>query len=71
MTCSTMLRRRAGGGFVEQIRPGPIIPTDREQGQKPTVVVIHRVLAKHSEHETCPEAGEQAHPGLATSPTAK
>ncbi|MEV8529758.1 recombinase family protein [Streptomyces sp. NPDC052000] len=56
-----VLRRRAGGGSVEQIQPDLIIPTGKRKGQNPSVASIYRALAEHAKREAYPEAVEQAH----------
>ncbi|WP_294013536.1 hypothetical protein [Streptomyces sp.] len=48
----TVLRRKALGESVEQIRPALIIPTGKRKRQSPTVASIYRTLA---EHMPCPD----------------
>jgi hypothetical protein len=55
----TVLRRRAGGGSVEQIQPDLIIPTGQRKGQNPAVASLYRALAEHAKREAYPEAFEQ------------
>jgi len=43
----TVLRRRANGESVEQIRPDLIIPTGKRKGQHPSPASIYRALAEH------------------------
>ncbi|WP_254898180.1 recombinase family protein [Kitasatospora sp. NA04385] len=57
----TVLRRRAAGESVEQIRPDLIIPTDKRKGQNPGLASIYRALAEHEKAQAYPEAVEQAH----------
>jgi hypothetical protein len=59
-----VLRRRAGGEFVEQIQPDLIIPTGKRKRQNPSVAGIYRALAEHAKREAYPEAVEQAHADL-------
>lgn len=57
----TVLRRRAAGESVEQIRPDLIIPTGRRKGHNPGLASIYRALADHHKAQTYPEAVDQAH----------
>ncbi|MGK4586102.1 recombinase family protein [Kitasatospora sp. HPMI-4] len=56
----TVLRRRANGETVEQIRPDLIIPTGKRKGQSPGVATIYRALAEHAKRQAYPEAVAQA-----------
>ena len=56
----TVLRRRAAGESVEQIRPDLLIPTGRRKGQNPGLASIYRALADHRRAQAYPEAVEQA-----------
>src|SRR5664279_5661439 len=58
----TVLRRRANGESVEQIRPDLIIPTGKRKGQHPpSPASIYRALAEHDK--------AQAYPRPSTKPT--
>ncbi|MFK0258676.1 recombinase family protein [Streptomyces sp. NPDC090445] len=57
----TVLRRRAAGESVEQIRPDLIIPTGKRKGQNPGLASIYRALAEHEKRQAYPEAVEAAH----------
>ena len=61
----TVLRRRANGVSVEQIRPDLIIPTGKRKGQHPSLASIYRALAEHDKAQTYPEAIDQAHADFA------
>ena len=52
----TVLRRRANGESVEQIRPVLIIPTGKRKGQNPSLASIYRALAEHDKRQAYPEA---------------
>lgn len=56
----TVLRRRANGESVEQIRPDLIIPTGKRKGHNPGLASIYRALAEHARRERHPDAGGQA-----------
>lgn len=56
----TVLRRRAAGETVEQIRPDLIIPTGRRKGLNPSIASIYRALADHDKTQAYPEALAQA-----------
>jgi DNA invertase Pin-like site-specific DNA recombinase len=60
----TVLRRRANGESVEDIRPDLIIPTGKRTG-KSRVASIYRALAEHEQRQRHPEAVEQAHADFA------
>ncbi|MGE7439786.1 recombinase family protein [Kitasatospora sp. NPDC001175] len=64
----TVLRRRAAGESVEQIRPDLIIPTGKRKGQNPGLASIYRALAEHEKAQAYPEAVEQAHADFAALP---
>lgn len=57
----TVLRRRANGESVEDIRPDLIIPAGKRKGANPSVASIYRALAEHDKTQRFPEAVEQAH----------
>ncbi|WP_246460902.1 recombinase family protein [Streptomyces himalayensis] len=57
----TVLRRRANGESVEQIRPDLIIPTGKRKAQNPSLASVYRALAEHEKTQTCLEAVETAH----------
>ncbi|MFE5542081.1 hypothetical protein ACFQ78_41125 [Streptomyces sp. NPDC056519] len=52
----TVLRRRAAGESVEQIRPDLIIPTGKRKGRNPGLASIYRALAEHEKRQAYPEA---------------
>ena len=56
----TVLRRRAAGETLEQIRPDLIIPTGRRKGQNASLASIYRALAVHEKTRAHPDAVEQA-----------
>jgi DNA invertase Pin-like site-specific DNA recombinase len=57
----TVLRRRAGGESVEDIRPDLIIPSGKRKGRNPSLASIYRALAEHHKAQSYPEAIELAH----------
>jgi hypothetical protein len=57
----TVLRRRANGESVEDIRPDLYIPTGKRKGRNPSLASIYRALAEHKKRQTFPDAVEQAH----------
>jgi DNA invertase Pin-like site-specific DNA recombinase len=61
----TVLRRRANGESVEDIRPDLIIPTGKRKGQHPSLASIYRALAEHEKRQAYPKAVEQAHADFA------
>jgi DNA invertase Pin-like site-specific DNA recombinase len=61
----TVLRRRANGESIEDIRPDLIIPTGKRKGRNPSLASIYRALAEHKKHQVYPEAIEQAHTDFA------
>jgi DNA invertase Pin-like site-specific DNA recombinase len=61
----TVLRRRAHGESVEDIRPDLIIPTGKRKGQNPSLASIYRALAERDKRQRYPEAVEQAHTDFA------
>ena len=63
--CTTVLRRRANGESVEQIRPDLIIPTGKRKGQHPSPASIYRALAEHDKAQAYPEAIHHAHADFA------
>jgi hypothetical protein len=56
----TVLRRRAAGETVEQIRPDLIIPAGKRKGRNPSVASIYRALAAYEKAQAYPKAVEQA-----------
>ncbi|MFE7245479.1 hypothetical protein [Streptomyces sp. NPDC057582] len=62
----TVLRRRAAGESVEQIRPGLIIPTGKRKGQNHGLAGIYRALAEHEKRQAYPEAVTRARADYAT-----
>ncbi|MGH3715433.1 MAG: recombinase family protein [Micromonosporaceae bacterium] len=60
----TVLRRRASGESVADIRADLIIPTGKRKGRNPSLASIYRALAEHHKHQRYPEAIEQAHAEL-------
>ncbi|SFQ82108.1 recombinase family protein [Amycolatopsis rubida] len=56
----TVLRRRANGESVEDIRPDLIIPTGKRKGHNPSLASIYRALAEHEKREAHPDAVAQA-----------
>ncbi|MGW4641627.1 recombinase family protein [Sphaerisporangium sp. NPDC004334] len=65
----TVLRRRASGESVEDIRPDLIIPTGKRRGKNPSLASIYRALAEHAKTQAYPEAVDQAHAEFTTLPT--
>jgi DNA invertase Pin-like site-specific DNA recombinase len=65
----TVLRRRAGGESVEDIRSDLIIPTDKRRGKNPSLASIYRALADHAKTQAYPDAVDQAHAEFAALPT--
>ncbi|NKQ59383.1 recombinase family protein [Amycolatopsis sp. K13G38] len=61
-----VLRRRAKGESVEDIRPDLIIPTGKRKGRNPSLASIYRALAEHAKREAHPDAVAQAHADFAT-----
>ncbi|MFE9813301.1 recombinase family protein [Streptomyces sp. NPDC005548] len=66
----TVLRRKAAGESVEQIRPDLIIPTGERKGRNPGLASIYRALAEHEKAQAYPEAVEQARDDFAELQTA-
>ncbi|MFG3054140.1 recombinase family protein [Kitasatospora sp. NPDC048239] len=66
----TVLRRRAAGESVDQIRPDLTIPTGKRKGQSPGLAGSYRELAEHERRQAYPEAVEAAHADFATLPAA-
>lgn len=62
----TVLRRKALGESVEQIRPDLLIPTGKRMGKNPSLASIYRALTEHEKKQAYPEAVEQAHAEFAT-----
>ncbi|MEV1248685.1 recombinase family protein [Nonomuraea sp. NPDC050022] len=56
----TVLRRRAAGERVEDIRKDLIIPTGKNKGQNPSLASVYRALAEYEKASAYPEAIEQA-----------
>jgi hypothetical protein len=61
----TVLRRKALGESVEQIRTDLWIATGKRKGQNPSLASIYRALAEHEKKEAYPEAVEAAHTDFA------
>jgi DNA invertase Pin-like site-specific DNA recombinase len=57
----TVLRRRANGESVDQIRLDLIIPTGRRKGHNPSPASIYRALAEHARRAAHPDAVHQTH----------
>ncbi|GLZ37197.1 recombinase family protein [Actinokineospora sp. NBRC 105648] len=57
----TVLRRRARGESVEDIRPDLIIPTGKNKGRNPSLASIYRALADHERRQRHPDAVAAAH----------
>jgi DNA invertase Pin-like site-specific DNA recombinase len=62
----TVLRRRANGESVEDIRPDLIIPTGKRKGRNPSLASIYRALNEHEKRQAFPEAVNQAYADFAT-----
>ncbi len=62
----TVLRRRANGESVEDIRTDLIIPTGRRKGRNPSLASIYRALSEHARRDAHPDAIEQAHAEFAS-----
>ena len=60
-----MLRRKAAGETVEQIRPDLIIPAGKRKGHNRSLASIYRALAEHEKRARYPEAVAQAHADFA------
>ena len=60
-----VLRRRANGQPVGDIRGDLIIPTGKRKGRNPEPGSIYRALAEHAKREAYPEAVDQAHADFA------
>jgi DNA invertase Pin-like site-specific DNA recombinase len=56
----TVLRRRAAGETVEQIRPDLFIPIGKRTGRNPSVASVYRTLAAYEKTQAYPDAVEQA-----------
>ena len=61
----TVLRRKAAGERVEDIRKDLIIPTGKGKGENPSLAGIYRALAEHEKTQAYPEAVEAAHADFA------
>lgn len=61
----TVLRRKAAGERVEDIRKNLIIPTGKRKGENPSLASIYRALAEHEKTQAYPEAVEAAHADFA------
>jgi hypothetical protein len=57
----TVLRRRANGESIEDIRQDLITPTGKRKGRNPSLASIYRALAEHDKHQRYPDAIDQAH----------
>jgi DNA invertase Pin-like site-specific DNA recombinase len=62
----TVLRRRAHGESVEDIRPDLIIPTGKRKGRNPSLASIYRALAEHHKQQRYHDAITQAHADFTT-----
>jgi DNA invertase Pin-like site-specific DNA recombinase len=62
----TVLRRRANGESLEDIRPDLIIPTGKRKGRNPSLASIYRALTEHEKRQAFPEAVDQARADFAT-----
>jgi DNA invertase Pin-like site-specific DNA recombinase len=62
----TVLRRRATGESVEDIRADLIIPAGKRKGRNPSLASIYRALAEHDKAQAYPEAIEAARADFAT-----
>ena len=58
----TVLRRRARGKSVEDIRPDLIIPTGKRKGRNPSLASIYRALAEHDKHQRYPKPSPRPEP---------
>lgn len=47
----TVLRRRANGESIEDIRPDLYIPTGKRKGKNPSLASIYRALAEHEKRQ--------------------
>ncbi|MFC4591514.1 hypothetical protein [Sphaerisporangium corydalis] len=56
----TVLRRRAAGERVQDIRMDLIIPTGRRKGGNPSLASLYRALADYDKTQAHPEVVEQA-----------
>ncbi|WP_406319982.1 hypothetical protein OHA77_40640 [Streptosporangium sp. NBC_01639] len=61
----TVLRRKAAGERVEDIRKDLIIPTGKRKGENPSLASIYRALAEHEKTQAYPEAVQAAHADFA------
>jgi hypothetical protein len=64
-----VLRRRASGESVEDIRPDLFIPTGKRKGRNPSLASIYRALAEHEKWRAYPEAVEQSRTDFANYPS--
>jgi hypothetical protein len=55
-----VLRRRANGESVEDIRGDLIIPTGKRKGQNPGLASIYRALGEYEKAQAYPDAVDQA-----------
>ena len=62
----TVLRRRANGESLEDIRLDLILPTGKRKGRNPSLASIYRALNEHEKRQAHPEAADQAHTDFAT-----
>ncbi len=51
----SVLRRRANGESVEDIRPDLIIPTGKRKGRNPSLASIYRALNEHEKRQAYPK----------------
>nr|WP_042198694.1 recombinase family protein [Kibdelosporangium sp. MJ126-NF4]CEL23488.1 Resolvase, N-terminal [Kibdelosporangium sp. MJ126-NF4]CTQ89102.1 Resolvase, N-terminal [Kibdelosporangium sp. MJ126-NF4] len=56
----TVLRRRANGESIEDIRLDLIIPTGKRKGHNPSLASIYRALTEHNKAQRFPDAVSQA-----------
>jgi hypothetical protein len=62
----TVLRRRANGESVEDIRPDLIIPTGKRKDRNPSLASsIYRALTEHEKRQAYPDAVDQPHADFA------
>lgn len=61
----TVLRRRANGESIEDIRRDLIIPNAKRKGRNPSPASIYRALVEHEKRQMYPEAVEHAHADFA------
>ena len=62
----TVLRRRANGESLHDIRLDLIIPTGKRKGRNPSLASIYRALTEHKKRQAHPEAVDQARADFGT-----